>query len=165
MWNNRWVRIGAVALGFFLINGLSRWISLLTGPDEHIPTFGAVAEQTDASDTVIMVVGSLSVVALMAVAAGFWAVRHPIGRVVADLGAATVIGALLALLVGPFFGGDKPFEDGLEAFVLQFFGFLGFGALGIFLGFVAMVVLGKDWKTRGLGAYAERYGRKPHRVR
>ncbi len=164
MWNNRWVRIGAVALGFFLINGLSRLISFLIGPDEdEIATLGAAAGSGTA-DTVIAVVGLLATVALMAVAAAFWAVRHPIGRVIADLGAATLIGTLLAVLVGPFLAGDLPFENGLETFVLHFLQFLGLGALGVFLGFVAMVVLGKDWKTRGLAAYANRYGKKPHRV-
>jgi len=163
MWRNRWVRVGAVALGFFLINGIARWISFLTAPDENeIPT---ISTPQSSIDTVISVVGALAVVAFVAVAAAFWAVRHPLGRVIADLGLATVAGTLLALLVGPFLGGNKPFDDGgLEVFVLQFLQFLGLGALGIFLGFVAMVVLGKDWRTRGLSAYAERYGKRPHRV-
>src|SRR5690606_30720722 len=116
------------------------------------------------ADTVISVTGMLATVALVAVAAGFWSVRHPIGRVVADLGLAVLAGTVLAMFVGPFFGGDAPFEDGLEMFVLQFLQFLGLGALGILLGYVAMVVLGKDWKTRGLAAFAERYGKKPRRV-
>jgi hypothetical protein len=42
--------------------------------------------------------------------------------------------------------------------VLKFLGFLGLCLVGGFLGFVTMVVLGKEWKTRGLAAYAERHG-------
>lgn len=160
MWRNRWVKVGAVALGFFLINGLARFISWLTRPDE-IPL---VETSNGTADLVISVAGALATVLLMAVAAAFWAVRYPIGRVIAELGLAVLVGTLLALLVGPFLGGNKPFEEGLEMFVLQFLQFLGLGALGIFLGFVTMVVLGKDWKTRGLAAYADRYGRRPHRV-
>ena len=48
--------------------------------------------------------------------------------------------------------------------MLQFLQFLGLGALGVFLGYVAMVVLGRDWKTRGLAAYAERHAKRPRRV-
>ncbi|MBX6750059.1 MAG: hypothetical protein IRY85_10395 [Micromonosporaceae bacterium] len=162
MWRNRWVRVGAIALGFFLINGLARFISNITAPDEsEIPP---LRSEDSSTDVVIAVSGALAIVLLLAVAAGFWAVRHPAGRMAADLGLATLVGTLLALLVGPFFGGNKPFDEGLEMFVLQFLQFLGLGALGIFLGFVTMVVLGKDWKTRGLAAYAERYGRRPRRV-
>lgn len=161
MWRNRWARAGAVALGFFLINGIARFISMLTQDEPEVPT---VVAPESATNTVISVTGMLSTVALVAVAAGFWSVRHPIGRVVADLGLAVFAGTVLAMFVGPFLGGNKPFDDGLEMFVLQFLQFLGLGGLGIFLGYVAMVVLGKDWKTRGLAAYAERYSKKPHRV-
>ncbi len=162
MWQNRWVRVAAITLGFFLINGLARFISFLAKPgDGDIPTFETPQSSTD---MVIVVVGAFAVVALLAVAAAFWAVRYPLGRVVADLGAATFAGTVLAMFVGPFLGGNTPFDDGLELFVLQFLMFLGLGALGVFLGFVTMVVLGKDWKTRGLSAYAERYGKRPHRV-
>jgi hypothetical protein len=162
MWRNRWVRVGAVALGFFLINGAARFISWLTTPNkDETPTFSTEQSSTD---VVIAVVGALSIVLLLAVAASVWAVRYPAGRMVADLGLATVVGTLLALLVAPFLGQNKPFDEGLEMFVLQFLQFLGLGGLGIFLGFVTMVVLGKDWKTRGLAAYAERYGRRPRRV-
>jgi hypothetical protein len=160
MWRNRWVRVGAVALAFFLINGVARFISFLLKPDD-VPTFST---EESSADVVISVVGASAIVLLLAGAAAFWAVRHPAGRMVADLGIATVVGTLLALLVGPFLGGNTPFDEGLEMFVLQFLQFLGLGALGIFLGFVTMVVLGKDWKTRGLAAYADRYGRRPHRV-
>jgi hypothetical protein len=160
MWRNRWVRVGTVALGFFLINGVARFISLQTRPDE-IPTVSTPDSSTDA---VISVTGMLAAVALIAVAAAYWAVRHPIARVIADVGLAVVAGTALATLVGPFLGGEKPFAEGLETFVLQFLQFLGLGALGIFLGFVAMVVLGKDWRTRGLAAYADRYGRRQRRV-
>jgi hypothetical protein len=161
MWRNRWVRVGAVALGFFLINGIARFVSWLTHREPEIST---VATPESATDTVISVTGMLSTVALVAVAAGFWSVRHPVGRVIADLGLAVLAGTVLAMFVGPFFGGNTPFEDGLEMFVLQFLQFLGLGAVGIFLGYVAMVVLGKDWKTRGLAAFAERYSKKPHRI-
>src|SRR5262245_29622652 len=118
MWSNRWVRVGAVALGFFLINGIARLVSWLTGPDDEKAVPSTTGDGT--SDQVIAVIGVLAIVALMAGAAAFWAVRHPVGRVVADLGLATLGGTVLAMLVGPFLGGNTPFEEGVESFVLQF---------------------------------------------
>jgi hypothetical protein len=158
MWGNRWVRIGAVALGFFAINGLSRLISYLSKP--HQSPLATTQPAPSTGQTVIAVVGALLVVALMAGAAAFWAMRYPSGRMLGDLSAAILGGTLLATLIGPFIGGGKPFSDGLESFVLQFLQFLALGALGIVIGFTVTVVLGKDWKSRGLGAYAERYGRR-----
>jgi hypothetical protein len=159
MWQNRWVQVGAVALGIFLINGISRLVSWLTEPE----TDPLVAPIEDSSGAVIAVIGALSVVVFLAVVAALWAVRNPQGRVIADLGAATVVGVLLALLIGPFLGGSKPFAEGLETFVLEFLQFVGLCALGSFIGFVAMVTLGRDWKSRGLAAYAQKYGKRPRR--
>lgn len=159
MWSNRWVRVGAVALGFFLINGFSRLISLLTEPKQD-PVLAATHTASSTGSTVIAVIGALLTVALLAVAAGYWAVRYPVVRVVGDLSLAILAGTLLATLVAPFFGKDTPFEAGAETFVVTFLQFLGLGALGLFLGFMAMVVLGKDWRSRGLAAYTERYAKK-----
>jgi hypothetical protein len=157
MWSNRWVKVAAVGLGFFVINAISRLISLATQPDEEPSVLGPV---DDTGQTVLAVVGALLVVALMTGAAAWWSVRHPIGRVVADLGLATLIGTVLSLLIGPLVVGDAPFAEGLESFVYQFLQFLGLGALGILLGFSAMTVLGKDWRSRGLAAYVDRHGKK-----
>ena len=162
MWSSRWVRIGAVALGFFLINGLARLISFLIKPEDD-PL--ALEPEFTTAQTAVGVTGMLLVVALLAAAAAYWAARHEAGRVVADLGFATLGGTALASFIGPFLGGGSPFSEGLESFVYVFGQFLGLGALGIFLGFSAMVVLGKDWKSRGLSAYAERYGKHPKAAR
>ena len=158
MWGNRWVRVGAVALGFFAIVALGRLIDWLTEPDAD--PFGTVMRENTAG-IVIAVVGALLVIALMAAAATYWAPRFPAGRVVADLGAATLGGTLLATLVAPFIGGGTPLENGLETFVYVFGQFLGLGALGIAIGFAAITVLGRDWKSRGLKEYSDRYGRNP----
>jgi hypothetical protein len=158
MWGNRWVRVGAVALGFFVINGLARLISRLTEPEQD--PFGTVLRE-NTSGIVIAVIGALLVLALMAVSAAYWAARHPSGEVFGELGAATLGGTLLATLVGPFIGGGTPFEDGLETFVLVFGQFLGLGALGIAIGFATITALGRDWKSRGLKEYSQRFGRHP----
>jgi hypothetical protein len=159
MWSNRWVRVGAVALGFFLINGISRLISLLVGPSKDAVT-SASQTGNNTLTTVIAVVGALLTVALLGVAGAYWAVRFPVVRMVGDLALAILGGTVLATLVGPFFGNNRPFDGGVETFVVDFLQFLGLGALGVFLGFVAMVVLGKDWRSRGLAAYTQRYEKR-----
>ncbi len=151
MFNKRWVRVGLVALAIFLINAVSRLISRL-------------ADRGDATGIDPMaLIGAGTVVALLAAAGAYWAVRYPFSRIVFDLGAAAVVGALLSLLIGPFVGGNVPFEEGLGFFVGQFLQFMGLAALGAMLGFAGTIVLGKDWKSRGLKRYEERYQKRPHR--
>jgi hypothetical protein len=154
---NRWVRVGLVGLGIFLINALARLISRLTQDD----TPSAAA--TTGVDK-ISLIGAGAVVLFMAVMGALWAVRHPFSRMVFDLGAAVIGGALLALLVAPFVGGSKPFDEGLGTFVGELLQFIGLGALGVLLGFLAMIVFGKDWKSRGLRRYEENYKKKTHKI-
>jgi hypothetical protein len=159
MWSNRWVRVGSVAVGFLLIVAIAQFISFLVGPDDEeiVP---APAQGGVTADLVISVVGVLAVVGLLAGCAVWWSVRYAAGRVVADLGIASVGGAFLALALAPFAGGDLPFSGGIETFVVDMLQFIGFGALGILLGFAGTVVTGKDYRSRGLAAYAERHGKR-----
>lgn len=153
VFNKRWAQVGLVALGIFVINALSRLISRLSDR-------GADATGIDP----MAVIGAGSVIALMAAAGVYWAIRYPFSRIVFDLGAATIIGALLSLLIGPFVGSNVPFDEGLATFVGQFLQFLALGAIGVLLGFAGTIVLGKDWKSRGLKRYEERYQKRPHRT-
>jgi len=164
MWQRRGVRILTIALGIFVINGLTRLVSRLGRPDETATSAYETVDKTDW--TVIALVGVGGVIALVGIFAAVWSITQPFSRVFFDLAAASLIGALLSLLVGPFIGGTGVFDDQLEGFVLQFLQFLLFCGIGIFLGHVVMIALGKDWKSRGLKEYALRHGgaRKPHRV-
>ena len=161
MWQKRGVRILAIALGIFVINGLARLISRLTQPDKAATSAYETVYQADW--TVIAVVGVACVIVLVAIFAALGSMTNPFSRVFFDLGAASVIGTLLSLLIGPFIGGTGVFDDQLEGFVLQFLQFLLFCGIGIFLGHVAMIALGKDWKSRGLRRYEQ--ARKPRRTR
>jgi len=154
---NRWVRVGLVALAIFLINALARLISNLTTSDAEA---AQVAAGLSAGEKPVAVIGVGAIVVLMAVAGAWWAVRYPFQRLFFDLGAAAIVGALLALLIGPFAGGSVPFDEGLGTFVGEFLQFLGLAALGGFLGFIAMIAFGKDWKSRGLRRYEENYRRR-----
>lgn len=153
MFNKRWVRVGLVAFAIFVINAVSRLISRLAGRGEDATGIDPMA-----------LIGAGTVVLLMAAAAAYWAIRYPFSRMVFDLGAAAIVGALLSLIIGPFVGGNVPFEEGLGFFVGQFLQFMGLAALGVFLGFAGTIVLGKDWKSRGLKRYEERYQKRPHRT-
>jgi hypothetical protein len=146
--NKRWLRIGLLALGIFVINALSRLITWKFGiVDENKQlTLGLVA-------VIVVAVG-------LAVAGAWYAIRYPFGRLFADLGAAVGGGALLSLLIGPFAGGAKPFDGGLGSFVGQLLMFLGVAAVGVGLGFLTMVTFGKDWKSRGLLRYEQNHAKR-----
>jgi hypothetical protein len=152
MWKNRWVMVGVVALAIFLINGISRLISRL-----------AFSDNASGADPMAYI-GAGAVILLMIGAGIYWAIRYPFSRIFFDLAAAAVAGALLSLIIGPFIGGTVPFKEGLASFVGEFLQFLGLAAIGVFLGFVGTIVAGKDWKSRGLKRYEERYQKRTHRT-
>jgi len=146
----RWTRVGLLALAIVLINVVSRFVSW---------KFDLV----DAQETTIGLVAIIIVAVVLVGATAWWAIRYPFTRAFADLGAATIVGALVSLVLGPFAGGKKPFEEGLALFVGEFLMFLGIAAIGALLGFLTVVALGKDWKSRGLRRYEERYTKRPRR--
>lgn len=152
MIKKRWVQVGLVAAAFLVINLGARTVSALTKEPNtaHLDTIGLA--------------GSGLVVLLMIGAGAWWAVRYPFQRLFFDLGAAALVASLLALIVGPFIGGGAPFDGGLGQFVGGYLGLLAIAALGVFLGFVAMVVLGKDWRSRSLRAYEQNYRKRPNRA-
>jgi len=149
--NRRWVRVGLLALGIFAVNAISRFITwkLKIVDESQQLTIGFVA-------VAVVAVG-------LAVAAGWWAIGHRFSRLFADLGAAVGVGAILSLFVGPFAGGAKPFDEGLGFFVGQVLMFIGVAAVGVSLGYLTVVALGKDWKSRGLLRYELNYAKRHHR--
>jgi hypothetical protein len=147
----RWLPVGLVALGIFAINVAAR-----VGTRQF--------EIVDPDDQVLLgLIGMIAVAVLLVAVTARWAVRHPLGRVVADLGLAVVVGSALSLVFGPFAAGSRPFVEGLGAFVGQVVMFLGIAAVGLLLGFLIVVALGKDWKSRGLRNYELNYQRRPRR--
>jgi hypothetical protein len=147
----RWLPVGLLALAIFVVNGVAR---IVTDKGEFV-------EETEQ-----LTIGfiAVSVVAVLLIgAAAWWAVRYPFLRLLGDIGAAVGAGALLSVLVGPFLVGSKPFAEGLGNFVGQLLLFLSVAAVGVFLGFAGVVAVGKDWKSRGLRRYEQRYRSRPHR--
>ena len=148
----RWVVVGILALALFAVNGIARLIVWLAGI-------------ADDQDQILAGLVSSAVAGLLAVAAGIrWGYLYPMPRVAGDLAVAIVAGALLAVLVGPFFAGSTPLVEGVGFAFRQFLfvaGVLGFGAV---LGVLLCMTAGKDWKSRGWKAHEERYRSRPKRV-
>ncbi|WP_344083717.1 hypothetical protein [Luedemannella helvata] len=149
---NRWVPIGVLTGALFVINAAARLVSRMAD----------IADAGAQTKLGLIAIAASSVV--MIGAAAWWSVRHPVGRVVADLGAAGIVGALLTSLVGPLVGGAAPFASGLGFFLGQVLLFLAITAVGGLLGYLAVVALGRDWRGRGLQRYAQGYSSRPRRV-
>lgn len=148
----RWLRVGLLALGIFALNAIARFATWKF----------KIVEESDQQAIGLIAVAAVAV--LLLGAGVWWAIRYPFSRLFFDLGAAVGVGALLSLLIGPFAGGSTPFAEGLGFFIGELLMFLGIAAVAVFLGFLAVVALGKDWKSRGLRRYEQNYSRRPHRT-
>ena len=147
----RWLPVGLLAAAIFVINVVARYISWkfkVDNPD---------------TQSRLGVIGLIVVGLVLVGASTWWSIRFPFGRVVADVGVAVIAGTLLALVIGPFAGGSRPFAEGLESFVGETLLFFAVGAVGGLLGFVLATAVGKDWRSRSLRQYEQRYARKPHK--
>jgi hypothetical protein len=148
----RWMWIAAVAATLFGVNLVARLVTVHGG-------FSSSAHQLR-----IGVIAVVCVAVILVGAAAWWSIRYPVGRVVTDLGAAIGLAAVASTVVGPLVAGSKPFAGGLSLFVGQLLLFAGIGAVGVLLGFIGVVALGRDWKSRSLKSYADRYRAKPTRM-
>lgn len=148
----RWIAVGVVAVVLFGFNAVARlivWQADLVTDDDQILA-GLLA--------------SIAAALLAAVAGVRWAYRCPMTRVVADLGVAVIVAALLAVLVGPWFGGTEPLVEGFGFALRQFLFYGVVMAFGAGLGVLGTMTVGKDWKSRGWKAHEERIRRRPRRV-
>ncbi|HEX6077040.1 MAG TPA: hypothetical protein VFZ32_17480 [Micromonosporaceae bacterium] len=148
----RWVAVGVATTAMFGFNGVARLIVWQAGLVD------------DAQQILAGLLASIAAALLAAVAGARWSYRHPMPRVVADLGSAILAASLLAVLVGPFLGGSTPLVEGLGFAVRQFLFYGGVMAFGAALGVLATMTVGKDWKSRGWRLHEERIRRSPRRV-
>jgi hypothetical protein len=148
----RWVRVGLLALAIFVVNAVSRFVTW---------KFHVVDESNQTKLDVVLI-GVLMLVVVGATA--WWSIRYPFPRVFFDIGAAILVGVLACLLLAPFAGGVKPFTEGIGVFLAEFVVFVGVAAAGGFLSFFAVVAFGRDWKSRGLRRYEQDYLKRPHRT-
>ena len=149
---NRWVRVGLLALGILLVNMASRFITWKF----------KIVDESQLTKLDAVLIGLLAVLVMGATA--WWAVRYPFPRVFGDVGLAVLLGVLLCLTIAPIAGGQHPFTEPLGTLVAEFVLFTGIIAIFGFLAFGAVVMLGKDWKSRSLRRYQQNYAKRPHRT-
>jgi hypothetical protein len=148
----RWLPVGVLAGGLFAVNAIARLIVWLAASD------------SDRNQIRIGLIAMLAVAVVMIGAAYWWARRHPMPRVLADLAIALAVACALSVLVGPFAGGSRPFREGGAFFFAQIWQYLIIAAGGGLFGLLLVMMLGQDWKSQGLKRYAETARAKPRRV-
>jgi hypothetical protein len=148
----RWLPVCGLAVGLFAINVAARLIARLWFN-------GDLAAADRITLLMLLAVGLASLVA-----AAIWSRRVPLGRWSADLAAASLVGLLLAIFVGPFISGTTPFADGAGEFFKQVWQWAGFSGVGAALGFMIMTALGRDYRSQSLKRFAEAKLAKPRRV-
>jgi multisubunit Na+/H+ antiporter MnhB subunit len=90
--------------------------------------------------------------------------RVPPSRWLPDLAAAAIGGMLLTILVGPFISGDSPFSEGAGNFFSQVWLYGGFAIVGTLLGYWIATMLGRDYRSKSLAAFAKAKMTRPRRV-
>ena len=152
MRQQRWFPIAALAVGLFAINVVTRLVIRLAfnGND------GAESK------------ASIVMFALIGLTLAAWTFRaaqrrKPIDWLVPDLVLGAAGGMLLTVLVGPFVSGNQPFDDGAGNFFSQIWLYAGFAIVGTLIGYWTSMVLGRDYRSRSLKAFAERSAARPRR--
>jgi hypothetical protein len=148
----RWLPVGLVAGALFLVNVVARLVVRFAAGDD------------DDKQITIGLWALFAVGAVMIPVAFWYARRHPMLRVVADLGIAVVAACVLAVLIGPFVSGSTPFGDGAGLVFRQFFYFVGLSAIGAVLGVLVLMTFGLDYRSQSWKRYIDRAGTKPRRV-
>ncbi len=152
----RWREVGIVALVLFAINVIGRWAAKL------IKSENAQALQDRQSMAGFITLGAIFLVFFGLTV--YWGRKRTMWKVCTDLGFAGVIACVLAVLVGPLIVGESPFASGAGDFFAQIWWWIGIGIGGIFLGYVGLISVTADYKSRQLKAYADRSKAQPRRV-
>jgi hypothetical protein len=94
----------------------------------------------------------------------WWGRRWPLPRVIGDILVGVLVACLLAVLIGPFVSGSRPFAEGFGLVLRQFVYFVGVSAAGTLIGLLAVMTIGKDYKSQAWKRYADRVQAKPRKV-
>jgi hypothetical protein len=148
----RWVPIAVLAAGLFAINVIARLVIRLGFQDN------------DTAENRVSLVMFAVIGVVLAAVTFIRAQRVPPSTWLPDLAAAALAGMLLTILVGPFVSGDTPFESGAGNFFAQVWLYGGFAIVGTLLGYWIATMLGRDYRSRSLRAFAQARTSKPRRV-
>ncbi len=148
----RWLPVGLLAVVLFAVNVAGRVAAKVwaDGNDDREIRVGLVA---------LAVIGAL--VLGMAV---YWTQRRPLPRVWADLAFGVGAACLASVLLGPVLVGDAPFAEGAGLFFRQIWWYLGITVVAAGLGMLAVMTLGKDWKSKAWKRYADQATSRPRKV-
>ncbi|WP_199752348.1 hypothetical protein [Actinoplanes sp. ATCC 53533] len=148
----RWVSIALLAAGLFAINVIARLVIRIGFNDNE-------TAQNRVSIVMFAVIG-----VVLAIITFVRAQRVPPSSWLPELGAAAIGGMLLTILVGPFVSGDGPFSGGAGNFFSQVWLYGGFAIVGTLLGYWIATMLGRDYRSKSLAAFARAKTSKPRRV-
>ncbi|MER7275170.1 hypothetical protein ABT369_11990 [Dactylosporangium sp. NPDC000244] len=148
----RWLPVGLVAGGLFVVNLVARLVVRIAAGDD------------DAKQITIGLWALFAVGAVMIPVAFWYGRRVPMIRVVGELGLAVVVACLLAVLIGPFVSGVGPFSNGVGLVFRQFFYFVGLSAIGAVIGLLVLMTTGLDYRSQSWKRYIEQTGTKPRKA-
>jgi len=148
----RWVQIALLGAALFAINVIARLVIRIGFHDDD-------TAQNRVSIVMFAVIGIV-----LAAVTFVRAQRVPPSSWLPELGVAAIAGMLLTILVGPFVSGDTPFEGGAGNFFSQVWLYGGFAIVGTLLGYWIATMLGRDYRSRSLAAFARAKTTKPRRV-
>jgi len=147
-----WVRIGLLAAALFVVNVIARLVI-------RIGFSGDDAAQNRVSLVMFAVIG-----VVLAVVTFVRSQRVPPSSWVPELGASALGGMLLTILAGPFISGESPFATGAGNFFSQVWLYGAFAIVGTLLGYWVATMLGRDYRSKSLAAFARAKTAKPRRV-
>lgn len=144
----RWMPMAIVAGTLFVVNVAGR-----VGAE-------VIVGSKDQSVQNLIGVAGLAAMGIVGIVAGvWWSMRKPMQRIVAELGPALLIGTALSVLVGPLPVGGNPFAGGVGLVLAELLMFFAVSVVAVFLGFLAVTVLGMDYRSRHLKRVEHHYGR------
>ena len=148
----RWKSVALLAAGLFAINVIARLVIRIGFQDN----------ETAENRVSIVMFAAIGIV--LAIVTFVRAQRVPPSGWLPELGVAALGGMLLTILVGPFVSGDSPFSGGAGNFFSQVWLYGGFAIVGTLLGYWVATMLGRDYRSRSLAAFAKAKATKPRRV-
>ena len=148
----RWVQIASLAAALFAINVIARVVIRIGFNEDD-------TAQNRVSIVMFAVIGLV-----LATVTFFRSQRVPPSSWLPELAAAAIGGMLLTILVGPFISGDSPFSGGAGNFFSQVWLYGGFAIVGTLLGYWIATMLGRDYRSKSLAAFAKAKLTKPRRV-
>ena len=152
MRQQRWFPIAALAIGLFAINVVARLVIRFGFQDDD-------AAEDRATIVMFAIIGLT-----LAIWTFLSAQRRRPSEWLPRVGFGALGGMLLTVLVGPFISGSQPFRNGAGDFFSQIWLYAGFAIVGTVLGYWLAMLLGRDYRSRSLKAFAEQRKANPRKV-